>query len=382
MSSAVVTTSARARKKGAPHWGFALLYLLPLLLALAGEFGAALASFVFGSVVWAVASSSGTPASSAVELDESSLRVNGDIWATPAEIEDANVFRLSNDSGETIDFLVDVRTWSGRRKLHFHLGSEAEAFAAHVRAARVGSVRARFVPRGARALRWGALAALLGAAFSLGSATAAIGLVAGAVAMFTLASTAIAARVTSSWVLLHRFGAPRRIAREDIARASIARAPGARTTLTLHLRGGRKVVLRNDPDWDTEREGMDALVQELSTSGVLVGTKIAPHLAFLRRRGRPADAWLEELRALWPRDTTYRAPAMPEAELWELVGDPAAPDDARLAAAVVLGRAPEGRLRIGTLSETAEESTVGAALRALAEEDADVERVLARVADE
>ncbi len=60
--------------------------------------------------------------------------------------------------------------------------------------------------------------------------------------------------------------------------------------------------------------------------------------ATLRRADRDKDEWIDALRRLRDGEAAYRAAAIRDEELWRVVEDPGAPEDARAAAAFVLRR--------------------------------------------
>lgn len=109
------------------------------------------------------------------------------------------------------------------------------------------------------------------------------------------------------------------------------------------------------------------------------GADVAP---LLSRGDRSAKEWLDHLRAL--RDADYRTRAIREEDLWRIVEDPAAPEDARAGAAALLRSSldDDGRARIRVASETTASPRLRVALDATveAEDDASVEQHLAAMA--
>lgn len=105
--------------------------------------------------------------------------------------------------------------------------------------------------------------------------------------------------------------------------------------------------------------------------------------AAMARGGRSTAAWIDALRAL-RAGADYRAAAIPEETLAAVVEDAGAPDDARVAAAYVLGRSDEPvRARVRVAAESSASPRLRVALSAATEDDAEAaERALAEIAEE
>jgi hypothetical protein len=98
-----------------------------------------------------------------------------------------------------------------------------------------------------------------------------------------------------------------------------------------------------------------------------------PLAAMVARGGRDASAWLDHLRGM--RDGRYRERAYETEDLWAVVEDPAAPEDARAAAAALLRASLDaaGRDRIRVASAAAASPRLRVALETTADAATDEE---------
>ena len=100
-----------------------------------------------------------------------------------------------------------------------------------------------------------------------------------------------------------------------------------------------------------QREHRASVLGRMQEAHTLARTRPrATHVAaVIGRNGRTHEQWLEALRQLRRGEADYRSAAFPRDDLWRVLEDPAAPEDARAGAAFVLyadgGEADEIRLR-------------------------------------
>jgi hypothetical protein len=89
----------------------------------------------------------------------------------------------------------------------------------------------------------------------------------------------------------------------------------------------------------------------------------------LRRADRKKDEWLDALRKLRDGDAAYRTSAVRNDDLWRVVEDPGAPEDARAAAAFVLRRPGDRDAEATTRLRVALEPVASPRLRVALESD-------------
>lgn len=165
----------------------------------------------------------------------------------------------------------------------------------------------------------------------------------------------------------------------------VAVEPEADRGILLRLRDGKTRVwytsMRQRGTPPDRIEYRDAVLQRMREAlGVAERRAGASRIALqLGRAGRPFEAWLGALQQL-RRGTDYRTAALSRDELWRVLEDPAAADDARAAAAFLL-RAGSSADEIRRLRDAAH-ATVSAPLRVAlddlaVDEEADPERAQA-----
>ncbi len=116
----------------------------------------------------------------------------------------------------------------------------------------------------------------------------------------------------------------------------------AERDVVLGLSSGKRLVwytsMRAKSTSADQRDHRDAVVARMREAHALATTRPhAPHLAdSVGRVGRTHDEWLAALRQLRGPVDDYRAAAVPRDDLWRILEDPAAPEDARAGAAYVL----------------------------------------------
>ena len=155
--------------------------------------------------------------------------------------------------------------------------------------------------------------------------------------------------------------------------------------VTITLRSDEKIPLRTGgtSGWDGGEGAAllrDALLRRIHEAMEAHRGRIGPRelATQLASGGRDETTWLADLKKLREGEGGYRHAALREEDLWRLVEDPGAPEDARAAAAVLL-RGAEGakpRLRIAADAvasprlrvalEAEEEEVVEEALKAYA----------------
>jgi hypothetical protein len=109
--------------------------------------------------------------------------------------------------------------------------------------------------------------------------------------------------------------------------------------------------------------------------------------AMLERGGRTADEWLAHLRDVASRRGAYRESSLRDGDLVELAADPAAPEDARAAAALLLrsgatddGEAARERIRVAASATASPRLRVALEAAADADDASAVEGAVAELA--
>lgn len=105
--------------------------------------------------------------------------------------------------------------------------------------------------------------------------------------------------------------------------------------------------------------------------------------ARLAQGTRSAETWNSELRRLRQADPTYRSSALREDDLWSVIEDPSAPEDARAAAALLVGGDAEKRARIRVVADELESPRLRIAFeRVISDDDVDpLDDVVAQLAN-
>ncbi|MFO0560807.1 MAG: hypothetical protein U0269_22510 [Polyangiales bacterium] len=130
-----------------------------------------------------------------------------------------------------------------------------------------------------------------------------------------------------------------------------------RTALRLTLRDGRTATI---PSIGTSAPRLDALVARI-TDGIANPSgprALSDRLALLDRAGRTIVDWEKSLRTVLDEGSAYRASGLTRQELLDVLDDPQAPEERRIAAAFVLSLhsagAPNERVRVA-IESTAQE---------------------------
>jgi hypothetical protein len=182
---------------------------------------------------------------------------------------------------------------------------------------------------------------------------------AGIAAMNFMARTSIV--LGTDGTLVRSRGDERFIPHADVTRVM----SHARSTVALYLESGPvELIHTKDPSHQLalsmriERAVRGARIKGSANVSALVG-----------RQGRTRNEWLEALHRLKNDEGTYREIAVREDDLWRLLEDPAAPEDARAGAALVLRRSLDdsGKARIRVAARTTASPRLRVALEDTAE---------------
>lgn len=218
--------------------------------------------------------------------------------------------------------------------------------------------------------------AVIAVLFTLAIATwaagfAAVGVVAGVLALLVAllpgAIQVAADGVHATWQGSERFIPFSEV--RDFRGGALELASGERVYLPLAIGDGGTPALH-----ERVREAL-----EIHQAG---GTRALA--AIVARGGRDASTWLDHLRGM--RDGRYRERAYETDDLWAIVEDPAAPEDARAAAAALLRASLDGagreRIRVASAAAASPRLRVALETTADAETDEEAEQSLVDLARE
>lgn len=119
------------------------------------------------------------------------------------------------------------------------------------------------------------------------------------------------------------------------------------------------------PTYGQSEEQIDALIAHIEQGRAACAAVEAPSLELLDRRERSIESWRKALRSMMLEEGGFRGAALGQAELDDVLADPGAPLERRVAAALALRTSDEGaRRRIRVAAETSAEPHVRAALQA------------------
>jgi hypothetical protein len=145
-------------------------------------------------------------------------------------------------------------------------------------------------------------------------------------------------------------------------------------SVVLELRDGRKDEIRTLGTKTHRRDALVARIRE-EIASASAPRSLSDRVAMLDRNGRTMEAWAEALRAVLDEGDAYRHTGLTRTELTEVLDDPLAPAERRIAAAYVLSRSDKGdaaeRVRVvieGTAQEPVRVALARAAEGALDEE--------------
>ena len=96
----------------------------------------------------------------------------------------------------------------------------------------------------------------------------------------------------------------------------------------------------------------------------------------LARGARSLEAWVDELRQLRATLHEYRSPSVRDDDLWSVIENPAVPDDARAAAALLLDRDEAARQRLRVTATTASSPRLRVALDRISRVESDADSTL------
>lgn len=162
---------------------------------------------------------------------------------------------------------------------------------------------------------------------------------------------------------------------EDVYAVDTSASDGVR----IVLRSGKPIDLRTGgkSGWGGAKERAtmmrDALAQRIRQAMEAQRARIGPRelAAQLARGDRDETTWLSELKKLRDGEGGYRAAAVREEDLWRVVEDPGAPEEARAGAAILLRSADGARPRLRIAAEAVASPRLRVALEAEEEEDAE-----------
>lgn len=139
-------------------------------------------------------------------------------------------------------------------------------------------------------------------------------------------------------------------------------------TLTLFGRGRAQTVEVRTPMPDVALGLADRIEQAMALRGGAQEAGVGA--AALERRGRPLAAWREAVRALLAHDAGYRAAALTPEDVMSVLGDPEAPREQRIGAALALRAAghPEAPQRIRIAADASADEPLRHALEQAADE--------------
>jgi hypothetical protein len=147
-------------------------------------------------------------------------------------------------------------------------------------------------------------------------------------------------------------------------------------TVRVTLASGEKIPLRTaTPGYGNKEQrsfARDALHKRIQDAALAHRARIGPReLAAQLMPGADHDAWLGDLKKLREGEGGYRAAAVREEDLWRVVEDPGAPEEARAAAAVLLRGTDGAKPRLRVAADAVASPRLRVALEAEEEEQAE-----------
>jgi hypothetical protein len=145
-------------------------------------------------------------------------------------------------------------------------------------------------------------------------------------------------------------------------------------------RTGSEVLVKQTDDElklmfsDDEARVAEALVYRLRRAKENASGAPSPTATRLSRGGQSLEEWYASLRRL--SDISYREAGVADDELWQIVHDPAANEDARAGAALLLRARPEAQPRLRVAAESAASPCLRVALEAAADPEVEEEKIL------
>jgi hypothetical protein len=141
--------------------------------------------------------------------------------------------------------------------------------------------------------------------------------------------------------------------------AIVGAAPDGSTGIVVRMASGKRVTLyatgkQDRGNYDRQhRDAIIARINEAMTAHRSLGEQRGNATELLRRGGRGHREWLEDLRKLGSA-TGYRDGVVGNEDLWRVLEDPAAPQDARAGALSVLrgSLGDEGKVRVRAVAES------------------------------
>jgi hypothetical protein len=213
---------------------------------------------------------------------------------------------------------------------------------------------------------WAGLASLFGGfmfaplvAAALGGPAAIVPIVLGYLTMMSVAIAPTRVTVGADGVLVQWTFARRFIRYEDVARVEqtengLALVRNDGTRFDLNLSGGTRGNGVHRQEYIAQERAMivDRIAQVMAARAAAPQAQIDP--SALARGDAPAAAWLERLRGLLGAEAGFRQGAVLPEQLWAVIEDRASSDEARAAAAAVLGPTLDdaGRSRLRAVLDT------------------------------
>lgn len=157
--------------------------------------------------------------------------------------------------------------------------------------------------------------------------------------------------------------------------ARVSRVSRVKGGVELGLRGGGSVMLAVDPRFTDRTLGTNpveqAIIDRIHQAMGAGGESPAAALAALDRGGRSLAVFREHLLALGEERSDYRRIALSREDIVAVLGDPAAPPERRVAAALALSRveAPEVKERVRIAVSACADEDLKRALSAAAEDE-------------
>jgi hypothetical protein len=138
--------------------------------------------------------------------------------------------------------------------------------------------------------------------------------------------------------------------------------------------GGSYSIMTRASQTASSEQHLALLERLVSARAAYAASVGAEPVAALARGGRPASAWVRDLRAMSEAaGSQYRTTALPAETLWRVALDPAAKEELRIGASLALraGLDAPGRARLRAAAEAAASPRVRVALTAAADLDDD-----------
>jgi hypothetical protein len=154
--------------------------------------------------------------------------------------------------------------------------------------------------------------------------------------------------------------------------AQIKRVELTALSVVLHLDGEERVELHVWTGSGDDSADLRALADTLDRGRAGAKTEPTEAERLLEKSDRSVREWVGYARNLGRSGSDYRTGASARDELWRVVEDPAALEEARVGAALALGSSADDHARLRAVAEESVSPRVRIAIDAAAEEDDDV----------